>query len=153
MAGLRENDSITGVLEEAHFTCSVLEQALIRPFALLSPVAAQARGLCRLVPEPQPREEAETEGAPRLMLGSGGATGVAASGCGGARRAIMPPQFQLVVWWAASAVHGNMRMVYWLPTGQVWSSTSQAWFSTTQAWFSTFKLGSLQINPGLPLLL
>ena len=58
MAGLREGESITeavkvkptcGVLEEAHFECGVLEDALMRPFEL------------------PPREEGEADGSPGIM--------------------------------------------------------------------------------------
>ena len=81
MAGLRESDSITeavqptptcGVREEAHFICGVLEEAVMGFYALSPRVVAEALGLRRLILEPQPREDAETEGTPRLMLGSAG---------------------------------------------------------------------------------
>ena len=75
MAGLRESVSITdavqptptcGVREEAHFICGVLEEAVMGFYALSPRVVAEALGLRRLILEPQPREEAETKGTPRL---------------------------------------------------------------------------------------
>ena len=81
MAGLREGDSITEVVqptptcavrEVTYFTCCVLEEALMGFYAISPRVVAEALRLCRLILEAQPREEAETEGTPRLMLGIAG---------------------------------------------------------------------------------
>ena len=81
MAGLREGKSSTedvrltptcGVREEAHFTCGAHEDALMWPFELPPREEGEGVDLPRHIPELQPWEEADTEGAPRLMPGSAG---------------------------------------------------------------------------------